>query len=609
MMPGKQHLTKETATRVSDPAFYAALAFLPNPDSILRKLGVQQEVYEGIMGDAHVIGELRSIRGGLLGQRWRIMPGGDDRASTQALALCEEVMTRAPSPGLTWADIIWSMGCAVFRGFAVQEVVWGYEGRYLLPRKIIDRPQTRFVFAVNNELRLRTRENQYKGVEFMPRKWLITRHMGSFDNPYGVAIFSSLFWPFKFKHSGLKWFSKRCEKYGFPWPIGKYPVGATVEQQNELADNLANLVEDAVAVIPSDSTVELLQMEQSGEPVHERLIMLCNREISKALTSQTLATEIQTVGARAASQTHREREKAVNQSDRLMIEETFNELFRWITELNITGARPPKFTFYKKAEARLEMAEFLNEARKLVPLSRRECYDRLQLTAPKEQDDMIAAVLNQNSSGEFANSQPATVHRQTPPKRIKKLSEIDQGDALSYCISMKALSGGTVDTGECIASLKKTVESEGGQWQTKQDYLSNGTAEFAGFDDWIEVFISGNHVDSAGNPRYWSLADLDSMVSNYNAADPFPAVIGHPKNHEPVYAVSCGIKRVGQKLLAKFKNVNPDFEAAVRRRAYRNRSIAIDRVENGFKVVHVGWLGAVPPAVQGLAPVRFNASS
>lgn len=388
---GRRKLGLEIATRATDPLFYSALEYLPNPDRVLRKLGRAQEVYEDIYGDAHVLGELRSIRSALLSWSWRLQAGAEDSASLRVLELAERVMRTQPAPGMQWSDVIWAMGGAVFRGYAVHEVVWGYNGNELIPVKVVERPQRRFTFGTaDNELRLLTRENMLEGDPVDARKFLVTRHMHSFDNPYGVAVFSACFWPYVFKHSGVKYFAKFSERFGIPWAIGKYPLGTKSEDVTALADALATMVEDAVAAIPNDSSVELMTVNTGMASLpQERLVALCNREMSKALTSQTLASELTDAGARAASETHRERETSVNESDRAIIEYSMNELLCWLTELNVAGAVPPKFEFYDEAETQKEAVDALTGARSLVPLSKREVYARLQLTPPEDAADTI----------------------------------------------------------------------------------------------------------------------------------------------------------------------------------------------------------------------------
>jgi len=236
----------------------------------------------------------------LLGFEWRLEAGGDSPADVRTLELCNAVMARRPAPGMHWSDVIWSMAQAVFRGFAVHEIVWERQDGYLMPAAVLDRPQRRFLFGADNDLRLKTRAAPLEGIPLEGKKWLMTRHMPSQQNPYGVAVFSSCFWPYTFKHSGFRFFVKFAEKYGLPWAIGKYPQGATQQDQDALADALRDMIEDAVAAIQEGSGVELLSAGDGKAVVHENLINLCNREMSKALTSQTLATEIQDSGARAA---------------------------------------------------------------------------------------------------------------------------------------------------------------------------------------------------------------------------------------------------------------------------------------------------------------------
>ena len=385
----KGTLKSEIATRTSDPNFYSGLSFLPNPDEVLRKMGKSQEVFEAIVLDSHVIGELRSVRSSFLGFEYRVSQGGDSAADIHALELCQKILRGKPAHGMQWSDAIWNMAQGVFRGYKVHETVWKKEGQFLVPDKVIDRPNRRFVFSNENELRLLTQNNQTNGVELGDKKWLLTRHMHSYENPYGVAIFSACFWPYVFKHNGFKYFMKFCEKYGIPWAIGKYPQGTAIEEQNALADQLADMVEDGVAAIPDNGSVELLEHSTSGELVHERLINVCNKEMSKALTSQTLATDIQSGGSRAASETHREREQSVNESDRQIICDTFNQLFEWVTELNFAGAAAPKFEFFEEAEARKDWTEVLDVGRNFMDIPKNFAHERLQIPLPQNGEDIL----------------------------------------------------------------------------------------------------------------------------------------------------------------------------------------------------------------------------
>jgi hypothetical protein len=130
--------------------------------------------------------------------------------------------------------------------------------------------------------------------------------------------------------------------------------------------------------------------------------------------------------------------------------------------------------------------------------------------------------------------------------------------------------------------------------------------EFAGFNDWIEIFRGGRQVDSNGREHDGD-ALIERAVSQFNAAahEP-PLVVGHPRDNSPAFGWVEGLKtavRDGAKvMLAKCKQVVPEFEAAVRQGVYKKRSAAF--YPDG-RLRHVGFLGGMPPAVKALADIGF----
>ena len=124
---------------------------------------------------------------------------------------------------------------------------------------------------------------------------------------------------------------------------------------------------------------------------------------------------------------------------------------------------------------------------------------------------------------------------------------------------------------------------------------------------WIEVFKTGTHTDSAGNTREWSDADLDAIVQAYNAQKDHqaPLVIGHPQTDAPAYGWVKSLRRVGDRLQAFMDQVSDGVKQAVAAGHFKKVSVAL--YPNKL-LRHVGLLGATPPAVKGLQPVRFNAN-
>ena len=127
---------------------------------------------------------------------------------------------------------------------------------------------------------------------------------------------------------------------------------------------------------------------------------------------------------------------------------------------------------------------------------------------------------------------------------------------------------------------------------------------FKGFDDWIPIFKTGRHTDSAGNIREWTEEDLDRIVGKYDPANhEAPIVIGHPEESAPAYGWAEKLKREGQILYAKARDVVPEFADMVKRGLFKKRSISL---YPDLTLRHVGFLGATPPAVKGLPNMAFS---
>lgn len=388
----------EIAGRNTDPRFYAAMTILPNPDPILRRAGKSDEVFDAIQADAHVIGELRAIKADFLRFHHKIVAGGENPADVRAFELCQKVLAEQPAAYTRWPDVFWSIAQSTFRGLSVQEIVWEKQGDVFVPREVLDRPKRRFAFDGEGQLKVLTRAQPWFGIPAERLYFLVDRHMPSYGNPYGVALFSSCFWPYTFKHAGFRWFVKFCERFGIPMPKGTYPVGASEETKKALEDALEGLLEAGYAALEEGSDITLTEATatRSGKLPQGELIDVCNAEMSKALTSQTLATETRgNSGSRAASQTHMERASDVNEGDRDRIICTLNELWRLITLLNFgPDVAPPQSQFEGDTEATLERAQVYGIFTELGGSpSRRAMANELgiELADPNDAEDVLHA--------------------------------------------------------------------------------------------------------------------------------------------------------------------------------------------------------------------------
>lgn len=123
-------------------------------------------------------------------------------------------------------------------------------------------------------------------------------------------------------------------------------------------------------------------------------------------------------------------------------------------------------------------------------------------------------------------------------------------------------------------------------------------------NDWIAVFRAGKQTDSNGNERVWTEADLDHIVASYDPKNhEAPVVIGHPKDNAPAWGWVEALKREGDTLFAKPKDLVSEFVEMLKKKMFKKRSISL--YPDGT-LRHIGFLGAMPPAVKGLPDIAFN---
>ena len=120
-------------------------------------------------------------------------------------------------------------------------------------------------------------------------------------------------------------------------------------------------------------------------------------------------------------------------------------------------------------------------------------------------------------------------------------------------------------------------------------------------DGWIDVCRAGTWRDMKGRDVRLDEERLDRIVAAHAAADPAPVVVGHPDADAPAFAWVDGLRRTGDRLQARLRDIAPAFREAVEAGRYAGRSIVLQ----GDTLRHVGFLGGRAPAVPGLAPTCF----
>ncbi len=359
-----ENLTSEIATRqFALGGFAGFFNYLPDPDPILRKLNMDQSVYKDLRSDEQV-GSLMARRKNLTKSLdWDI---DQNNASEKEVELCKRALTILSDKKNKVKDIISQSLNPIFFGYSVFEVVWQQIDGAWLPVKIQEKPREWFLFDSENTLRFRT-QFDWNGVPIIgenvdPKyayKFILLQNEADYENPYGDKALSRCFWPVTFKRGGMRFFSVFLEKYGMPFIFGKLPRGAKPEEHYDLMSKLSNMVQDAVGTGPDDSSIQIIEPKgTSSGDLHEKYLNRCDNSIAKAILTNALSTENQTVGSRASSQTGATTiEGNLSEEDRDFPTELFNQIFKWIVDINIGSNKYPTFKPFELEDVNQDKSE------------------------------------------------------------------------------------------------------------------------------------------------------------------------------------------------------------------------------------------------------------
>jgi phage gp29-like protein len=353
------NLTRPIATRARSLDYSSIAGWLPNPDPILKALGTDITTYRDMRADAHVGGCIRRRKSAVKNLEWALERGPTPaRVYKSLLAILSEMLsTTNPTepgagPGLP-ALISEALDGALY-GYQPLEVSWARAGSLLVPAVVQGKPPEWFIFDTDNQLRFRANDGSGWGELLPPRKFLLARQDATYANPYGQPDLAMCYWPWAFRKAAKFWVSW-LERYGGDFLIGKQPrvLGTQAETKAayaDLADKLYAMLQDSIAVVPDDGSIEVLASGSKGgsSDAHERFLLYWRGEISIALLGTNQSTEQTSTLASATAALDVAAD--IRDGDARMIEATVNQLIRWIIDLNWPGTAPPVWSLHEQEE-------------------------------------------------------------------------------------------------------------------------------------------------------------------------------------------------------------------------------------------------------------------
>ncbi|MEJ5245750.1 MAG: DUF935 family protein [Bacteroidota bacterium] len=332
----KNVLTQELVSRVRQYSFMKYIGLLPNPDKVLSYSGRSYETLRDLLNDPHVWSCVQSRKSGVTNCRWEIAT--NDNYGCEIKKIFETI---------DLSSLISSIFNAILFGFQPIEIIWKLDnagGFSIVPDRFLPLPQDYFGFSANGELVLKS-SIQNANIEFPEEKIICPQYEATLQNPYGTALLSKCYWSCTFKNGAFRFWMNFMERYGMPLLIGQYQRYATNQEIETLADSLVNMAENSVIVAPEGIDIKLTEPSRtSSVELYYQLVRTCNAEISKALLSQTLTTELDS-GSYAASRTHYSIRREVIMSDLQFVQHYLQKVIDLIYKVNSIENKDTKFIF------------------------------------------------------------------------------------------------------------------------------------------------------------------------------------------------------------------------------------------------------------------------
>jgi len=344
MKDRKKYLLTEYATRNKVDAFSSIYSALPDPDKILEENNYDYEIYRDLLSDPHLMATIQQRKMQVMQMGWELDYEGDKKIRERLM----RIMRDLPLNKIT-SDVL----DAIFFGFNVGEIEWIKDGKEIKPIDVVGKPQEWFIFTRDNELRLRKfKSGQYffeEGEKLPEYKFILTQYKPTYTNPYGQKVLRDCYWPIQLKRGGVEFWQLMMERYGMPYLIGRYPNTFTDPQKTEFLEQLKQMIEDNITVFEDTLGIEIKESPKYDiGQLYERLVDFHNKEVSKAVLTVTLTTEIENVGSYKASEIHREMLSYLGVSDKKLVERAINTLLEYYMKINYGGMPLPRIKLNKK---------------------------------------------------------------------------------------------------------------------------------------------------------------------------------------------------------------------------------------------------------------------
>lgn len=317
----------------AEQALISYLTRMPDGDEVLKKAGVARHRLKVMSFDDEIYQCVEKRQDKLESSPWRLEP-----ADTTAAQILNEHLRE------WWSSIVIGAQNARWFGYSVLEAVYNPNALYIQGNTITPFIGLQWIgekpmqwYEPKNDGRLLLLQNYSKSrrdeVCDQQFKHFLTCCKPSFENPYGEALFSRLYWLWFFKNNGFKLWSKFVEQYGLPMLVGKSATG----ENTVMRDALLRAHASKVLAISKMDHVEIVNSSvNSGTAsgTFDTFDKNLERRVQKVILGQTLTSGTDGSGSRALGEIHLEVQNSKYKADIRMIMPTVQAIVNALCDLN-----------------------------------------------------------------------------------------------------------------------------------------------------------------------------------------------------------------------------------------------------------------------------------
>lgn len=313
----------------AEQAFIKYLTRMPDIDEVLRKAGVSRNRLSVLMYDDEIYQCVEKRQDKLESAPFRLEP----HDTPAAKILADEIRK-------WWSELVLGAQNARWYGYSVIEAVYDKNAIHFDKQTITPFVGWKWVgvkpmqwFEPKNDGRLILGANYndlHRDVECDQNfKHFLTRCKPSYENPFGEALFSRLYWLHFFKNGTMKFWAKFVERFGNPLLVGK-----SSKSIDKMLEALLNAHASSVMSINGDESVEAIGGSQNGASAFESFDKKIERSIQKVILGQTLTSGTDGQGSRALGEVHLEVQNNKVKADIRMITPTIQAMVDALCYMN-----------------------------------------------------------------------------------------------------------------------------------------------------------------------------------------------------------------------------------------------------------------------------------